>query len=176
MRIWLVFLFGLVTLFSSSQKDIKFRNYSINDGLSQSSVTTIIQDKLNSLWIGTQDGLNRFDGTNFEVFSSDKTQGLSSSYIFSSFSNEPNSLWFGTNKGLTRYDVQLNKFESFHYKKEKSLHVVDIDAGEGNILWISTLEYGILSFDPVTKNSRHSPLFYHTKKSVPSVGSQKTII
>lgn len=155
MKIWLFFFVYTVAYFSTAQKDVKFKNYTINHGLSQSSVTTIIQDNLNSLWIGTQDGLNRYDGSGFEVFSSDNTDGLISSYILSSFSNDPNILWFGTNKGLTKYNIRLNTFKSFEYKKGKKLRVVEIDAGEDGKLWLSTPESGVLSFD--TKTNKFTP-------------------
>jgi len=71
----------LLSLDSYAQINYRFRNYTINDGLSQSSATTIIQDDLNALWIGTQDGLNRYDGKSFEIFTSDETEGLESEYI-----------------------------------------------------------------------------------------------
>ena len=62
-------------------QDFRFNNYNINDGLSQSSVNTILQDDFGGLWIGTQDGLNRFDGKSFEIFNADETEGIESPYI-----------------------------------------------------------------------------------------------
>ena len=79
MRKGCFFLFVLFFCFGfKSQSNYRFKNYTINSGLSQSAVTTIIQDDNYSLWIGTQDGLNRFDGKNFEVFEarSKKAPGL----------------------------------------------------------------------------------------------------
>jgi len=72
-----IFLFCLLT-FSVRSQDFRFNNYNINDGLSQSSVNTILQDDFGGLWIGTQDGLNRFDGKSFEIFNADETEGIES--------------------------------------------------------------------------------------------------
>ena len=83
--------------FTFGQNEIRFKNYTINDGLSQSSALCIIQDDLNSLWVGTQDGLNRFDGKTFEVFTSSDTYGLESEYIRCATKDKKGNLWFGTN-------------------------------------------------------------------------------
>jgi hypothetical protein len=73
-------LFSLV-FFSRGQGDFRFSNFTISNGLSQSYVTCILQDNTAALWIGTQDGLNRFDGKNFEIYSSDDTPGIENSFI-----------------------------------------------------------------------------------------------
>jgi len=50
---------------------LKFRHFNNEEGLSNSTVDKIIQDDLGFIWVGTSDGLNRFDGYNFEVFRTD---------------------------------------------------------------------------------------------------------
>ena len=75
-----------------SQDDYRFINFTISDGLSQSSVTTIIQDELKTLWVGTQDGLNRFDGNSFEVFNPENTKEIESGYILCSHKDKEGTL------------------------------------------------------------------------------------
>ena len=85
-------VFCILSFSSVGQKEFRFRNFSINDGLSQSSVTSLVQDKNDALWVGTQDGLNCFNGKEFEVFTADKTEGLESSYIKCSLIDDEGNL------------------------------------------------------------------------------------
>ena len=69
MKKWFsVLMFFGAHVVAHAQSAYRFSNFSINDGLSQSSVTCLLQDDNHALWIGTQDGLNRFDVNQFEVF------------------------------------------------------------------------------------------------------------
>jgi ligand-binding sensor domain-containing protein/class 3 adenylate cyclase len=140
-----------LSFISWSQTDFRFRNYSINDGLSQSSVTCIVQDELNSLWIGTQDGLNRFDGRTFEIFVSDKTEGLESSYIRCAELDKNSLIWFGTNNGLTSYDLSKEEFTTYTNKKSSALRITDIYLRKDNTIWIGTEESGLFLFNTETK-------------------------
>lgn len=123
----------------------------INDGLSQSSVTTIIQDNLSSLWIGTQDGLNRYNGRNFEIYTSDDTKGIESEYITSSIEDNHGNLWFGTSNGLLHYELKSETFETFKPSASTNLYIQDIVLSENNQLWFVTAETGLFQFDIKTK-------------------------
>ena len=113
-----LYLFVCILFFclnSFSQSDYRFKNYTINDGLSQSAATTIIQDDNYRLWIGTQDGINRFDGKDIEVFeaSTKKNPGLESQYIICSEKTSDGKIWFGTDKDLTVYDPNEERFKAY---------------------------------------------------------------
>lgn len=140
----LTLIFFLTTFFLSvAQEDFRFNNKSISDGLSQSYVSCIVQDGVNSLWIGTQDGLNRYDGSSFEVFSTRNTKGLSSQHITCSLKAKNGDLWFGTNNGVTKYSVDLEVFETF----VPSVFVSAISFDGNKTLWISTQNNGVLTLD-----------------------------
>ncbi|MEM9325315.1 MAG: two-component regulator propeller domain-containing protein [Bacteroidota bacterium] len=99
--------------------DLEFQH--LNDGLSQNRVTSIIQDHLGYLWVGTYAGLNRYDGTSFEIFEnvrSDSTS-LPDSYILCLYEDQHQNLWIGTASGLARFDPGLNRFERWEAPQEQ---------------------------------------------------------
>lgn len=149
-RIILTVLLAVVVSFGMAQTAYRFRNYSINDGLSQSSVTSIVQDDNNALWIGTQDGLNRFDGRHFEIFTSDDTEGLESEYIKCSVKTSDGKLWFGTTNGLTVYDPSTETFRTFSLVEKTALQIESICLDQDEKLWIGTSGKGVLRFDTKT--------------------------
>ena len=134
--------------FSVRSQDFRFNNYNINDGLSQSSVNTIIQDDVGGLWIGTQDGLNRFDGKSFEIFNPDETEGIESPYIQSSVKTDDQKIWFGSRNGLTLYNPTTEKFQTFTIDKKKIFDIQDISIAKSKEFFIATLGYGIVKFNP----------------------------
>lgn len=145
------FLCCLLTFYGTAQGSYRFRNYSIVDGLSQSSVSTIIQDKYGALWIGTQDGLNRFDGLTFENFNSDNTPGIINSYFYTSFKDKQGTLWFGTSNGLLEYKPELETFSSHHLKDGFVLQIETITEDDKGNLWLGTSSNGICVFSKKTK-------------------------
>ena len=82
-KIIILIILTLLCLSVSAQKqDIKFKHLSLEDGLSQSTINTIFQDSKGFLWIGTQDGLNKYDGYEFTVYkhAPDNLNSLSNNY------------------------------------------------------------------------------------------------
>jgi len=98
-------------MFSDSH-DSRFKTISVEHNLSQSTVRSIFQDSIGFLWIGTEDGLNLYDGFNFGVFKHDPNDpgSLSSSLVTSICEDRNFDLWIGTDNGLNRYDRKSGKF------------------------------------------------------------------
>ena len=122
LKITTVLLFLLLFLQVKSQRDrVSFSRVSVNQGLSQSSVFSIAQDHLGYIWIATFDGLNRYDGSSFEVFTADKSNpySLQDNYIQSLCVDNEGVLWIGTNsKGLCWYDNIKKHFISLPQKSK----------------------------------------------------------
>jgi class 3 adenylate cyclase/ligand-binding sensor domain-containing protein/predicted metal-dependent HD superfamily phosphohydrolase len=108
-------LFGIIWILGQfhAQLNPQFDHYGIEDGLSQSSVNTIISESNGAIWSGTQDGLNHFDGFEFRHITKDNTPQISSTFFLCSESDYLGNLWFGTQKEVLRYHVKSRTFTSF---------------------------------------------------------------
>ncbi|CAM3908068.1 EAL domain-containing protein [Shewanella aquimarina] len=90
---------------------LKVNHYNVPEGLSQSTVSSIVEDQYGYIWIGTVNGLNRFDGINFKHYFSDGSEKtLPSSFIRSLYVDSKNRLLIGTDNGLAVYDRSLDNF------------------------------------------------------------------
>ncbi len=108
------------------QSNIRFNHLTVEQGLSQSAVTCIFQDKHGFMWFGTQDGLNRYDGYNFKIFKnipSDSTS-LSDNFIFSIYEDHSGTLYFETQSGS--FNKYYSQTESFSLIKKDKIDFVKV--------------------------------------------------
>ncbi|MBU6157683.1 MAG: hypothetical protein KGP35_01515 [Bacteroidetes bacterium] len=91
----------------------------MNNGLSQNSITCIYKDKQGIMWIGTQDGLNRFDGYRFKVYKHDAkdTNSISDQFVLSIQEDGGNNLIIGTRNGLNFFDKRKEIFSNISPNK-----------------------------------------------------------
>lgn len=132
-----------------SQHDmIKLDAITVADGLSQNSVTCVFQDSKGFLWIGTESGLNRYDGNSFRVFKNEPLdpRSISSNYITDITEDEKGNLWIATDYGLNFYDRNSAAFRTYFSDDRSSLSLSDnyiysvtVD-GEGYI-WAKTIRH-----------------------------------
>jgi signal transduction histidine kinase/DNA-binding response OmpR family regulator/ligand-binding sensor domain-containing protein len=112
-KLILALLFSLTGLIAFSQTEKDYESISIAQGLSQGMVYDILQDKEGFIWVGTKDGLNRYDGYTFKVFTNDpyNDKTLSSNSINKLFEDSKGRIWVGTeNEGLNIYDKKTGNF------------------------------------------------------------------
>ncbi len=166
MKQYLICLSIFLTVYiTRGQGDLRFNSFTISNGLSQSFVTCIIQDNEDALWIGTQDGLNRFDGKNFEIYSSDETPGIRNSFIKCAVKSKDGNLWFGTASGLLLFEPNKNKFTTFQVKSSVLLQVESITVEDDQNLWLSIFGHGIVKFNTKSKLFSNPISKIPTKKS-----------
>jgi len=123
-----------------------FRNYTGEDGLSQLIGQTLLQDQRGYLWIGTQAGLNRFDGTTFEVFGI--RQGLANDRINALAQDSKGAMWIGSNGGLTRYtETGFTNFTDEDGLSDN--HVLSILVDKQEQVWCGT-QNGVSRWDGVS--------------------------
>lgn len=128
---------------------INFFHIGLEQGLSQSTVIDILQDRRENMWIATHNGLNRYDGYDFTVYHHNEadTSSIASDVIRSLALDESGKIWIGTEAGLSLYNPELDIFHNYSCvcegKEQQVLDVVCLD--KGNLL-VAT-DAGILLFD-----------------------------
>ncbi|MDR0430533.1 MAG: response regulator [Tannerellaceae bacterium] len=133
--------------------------FTTEHGLSSTKITCIQQDNRNFLWIGTEDGLNKFDGYDFTVYKSQPGDSVSlvSNHITALFQDSNNRLWVATIAGLEYYDLACDGFlsASLNQPDEVIKHnqcTKIIEDKQGN-LWFAVSGYGVLCYSPDTGKS-----------------------
>ncbi len=163
-RSWVIypltaFLFLLVSkCIVYGQESYLFKNLSVREGLSQSTVNALLQDKEGFIWIGTSDGLNRYDGNRFIHFKNNprNTNSLSSPVVLCMLEDEDGILWLGTDGGgLVRFDKYSNDFKIYLNDSAKTGSITNnkvwgLCKVNQDILAVCTFGGGILLFNVKT--------------------------
>lgn len=177
---WVVcFLFTVLTFFAPkqiiAQNVLSFKNYSVENGLSDFTVNCIFQDSYGFIWIGTSNGLNRFDSYKIESIALDnsKQNFYYPKNFYTVFEDKQQNLLFGTDNGLYKYTRTTGTFELITGKdsSESKLNLSNyairniVEDKSGN-LWIGTYE----GLNKVTPDS--SVIIYkHDKENNNSINS-----
>jgi signal transduction histidine kinase/ligand-binding sensor domain-containing protein/DNA-binding response OmpR family regulator len=142
-------LFGCA---AAGAESFRFVHYSVSNGLASNTVRAIAGDSKGFVWIGTDNGLHRFDGSSFKSFQylpGDST-GLGSDYIYSLYEDRLQRLWVGTSNGVYYYLPESEQFRLLDVQTEKGVrintHVTSISGDKEGRLWISSLEQGVFSY------------------------------
>lgn len=152
-RVYIFLTISFLTIYAKAQ-DVKFLQTSIRDGLSQSTVNTIFQSRNGFLWIGTQDGLNKYNGVHFTVYrhQTKNKNSLSDNQIMSITEDKNGIIWIGTSAGvLNAYYPKEKKWKRFSLPTvekgvvSKAIRTIYVD--QQNSLWIGTEGHGLYQFD-----------------------------
>lgn len=149
-----------------------FRLYTEEDGLCHRSVTCVTQDHEGFIWIGTADGLNRFDGTHFSHFKPhpDDTLSLSSGNILTLFEDSHHRLWAGTSAGLNLFDRNTLTFKRFlpeegNPNSLKNQYVRAVFEDSKGRLWVGTWD-GLCLFNETDHSFRYVPFPWPENRTI----------
>lgn len=135
-----------------AQDNLKFESITTDDGLVSNYAHYLLADSYGYLWIGTRDGLNKFDGTEFELYTqTEDKDGLSNGYISYLYEDWDKQIWIGTMDGLNTYNREENRIYEFKFpNNEKVYEVTSVLQVNDSIVWIGTMN-GLWKYNKKTR-------------------------
>ncbi|MES2775633.1 MAG: two-component regulator propeller domain-containing protein [Bacteroidota bacterium] len=148
-----IIILALLFIFSqplrAQEQELNFINFSIKEGLSASTVNAMTKDRYGYMWFGTDDGLNRFNGSSFTVYTHQAgiAGSIAGNQVLSIYEDTEGNLWVGTNVGLSRYDRKKDCFINYGFTENGAARTICSDRRSS--LWIGS--YGALyRFEPTS--------------------------
>lgn len=151
------FFLILILLITSQLSALNFNSVNItnNDGLSNSSINCIYQDKEGLIWIGTWDGLNNYNGREFKTFKPDpsNSHSISNNIIRDIIEQNDKTIWITTDFGINRYNKKTKSFNRFFVDIRNQGTIVEnsflvAQNSRGHIL-ASVYKQGLFVFDNI---------------------------
>jgi ligand-binding sensor domain-containing protein/signal transduction histidine kinase len=143
--------------------DLRFAHLTTSDGLSQSAITAMLQDRRGFMWFATRDGLNRYDGNTFATYKNkaDDPKSLSANLIEDLIEDDQGYLWIATyTGGVNKFDPVTERFTRYRHdpSNPNSLIADSVNSIARDIhgsLWFGTEASGLDKFDPATGTFTH---------------------
>jgi len=167
-------LVGIVPAATLYGKNYKVTVLNSDCGLSQHDCECILQDKLGFIWIGTYDGLNRFDGKNVEMFRHNpaRPNSIENNRIVALAEwPERDELWIGTDGGMSRYNMRSGEFVPTGNHPDLNDNYISCFLKDGDAMWVGTagglLKVSVPDNDEIAVTQ--FPMFDGHKKVVPYI-------
>ena len=190
-----IVLFGIISsIVISAEPEYIFTNIGVEDGLSQSTIFSMVQDRNGFMWFATNNGLNRYDGYTFKVYSYSPfdSSSISDNGITALFKDKDGEMWLGTKEGvLNKYDYRSDSFEHYYFNTDTIKNKLDeklysesliafarnnsntistIEEDKDGNLWIGTWGEGIIKFNKSNKTWKR---IYATDKKTNELSSNR---
>jgi signal transduction histidine kinase/ligand-binding sensor domain-containing protein/DNA-binding response OmpR family regulator len=150
--ILLIIIFDLSSLVAQ-QSNITFEHFSIDQGMYETNINAVIQDKSGFLWFGTWAGIEKYDGYNFTAYKQepDNPNSINNQFVNTIYEDKEGNIWVGTRRGLEKFNKTTSIFN--HYKPNPpnretlfNNNVFSICEDKFAMLWIGTSD-GLYNFD-----------------------------
>ena len=156
-------LLAAATFAFAQNQQLHFTHFGTAEGLSELNPNCLLQDSRGFIWIGTADGLNRYDGYKFKIFRNDAKDitSIANNYVQDIIEDKEGNIWAATiGGGLNKFDRNTNRFHRYlHNEKDKSSissnFVSKVALDKSGKIWVATQKDGLNLFDPETGKSIH---------------------
>jgi signal transduction histidine kinase/ligand-binding sensor domain-containing protein len=155
---------------AEAQPELMLNHLTTEQGLSSNNIRAFVQDYQDFIWIGTENGLQRYDGYEFKLYQKKEgdSTSISGNFILSLFEDSRNNLWIGTLDGsLSMYHRELDIFYNFHYDPNNlntitgnTIH--DFYETDDGVLWLCT-EQGVISHIDLNEFDPEAPVFHNIR-------------
>lgn len=144
---------------SENQGRFSIEHFTPANGLAADKVISVAEDTTGYIWIGTQEGLHRYDGYTLRLYQHDPedSRSLSGNTVEKVYVDQAGTLWIGTWNGLNRYDPQTDSFHQYHHDPEDTtslsgIMVIDMQEDAQGRLWVAMGKElgGLCRYDPET--------------------------
>lgn len=154
-----LFLIFVCTVTNIDASELIFCNLTNSDGLSQISINTIYQDSSDYIWIGTKNGLNKYNGFEFDIYNKglSEKRNIIDGNITSIIEDLNNNLWVGTYDGISKINLKTDKITNYTTNNSmlSSNKIMDIDINnKGDIVIATTNGLNLYDFN----NDKFIPL------------------
>src|SRR6185295_19136388 len=152
-RIFLIFSFLWISNKSISQNEsLRFDHIGIEEGLSNENITAILQDSKGFLWIGTFDGLYKYDAYSFTKYQKDPfdPNSLSQNFIYTIFEDKQGTIWVSTFEGLCKFDRNTEKFTRYKPSPDAKFsnpNISAINEDTDGMMWVGSTSGELARFD-----------------------------
>lgn len=157
------------TIEAGKEKNLNFKRLTSEDGLSQTTVEYMFQDSKGYIWIGTDDGLNRYNGSEFKIYKykENSPDSITGNYIIGIIEDNDNNIWVATVVGLNKINTKTNEVKTYVSGEDgcnlSNNNITEILIDSHGNLFVATAD-GINKYNKETDNFER--LYYSEKEDI----------